>query len=530
MTNDPTRPATDPPVILREESAANDHPVILREESAANGHLVILREESAANDHPVILREESAANAGAGSPGLGSTGGDEILRSAPRPQDDGVAPRPQDDEKGGVPREESAANDHPVILREESAANDHPVIPREESAANAGAGSPSLGSTGGDEILRSAPRPQDDGVAPRPQDDGTGPRPRDGERGGVIGTTAQRVGRLRASRRRRRAAVIGVALVGAFAVGALALTLGAAGLTPGRALAAVVGIGEPGDVFVVHRLRLPRVLAAFFAGAGFALAGAIFQSTLRNPLASPDILGVATGASLGAVTALLTFGLRGLPVAGAAFAGALLAAGAIWFLAWRRGLHSTRFVLVGVGVAYLCGSLLAWLMSRAEVREAQTALVWTIGSVADVRGTPLTILMAGVGALGVVAAVLSRTQAPLALGDDHAAALGVRVHAARAGLLLVAVALVAVATAAAGPVAFVALVCPAIARRLLDDGGAALATSAAVGALLVLTADVLAQHALPGMSVPVGIVTGLVGAPYLLWLLSGRSDRRISAP
>lgn len=345
---------------------------------------------------------------------------------------------------------------------------------------------------------------------------------------GEEGATAVVAG-LRVARRRRRALVIGVTLAAALALGVLALTLGAAGLTPGRALAAVVGAGERADVFVVHRLRLPRVLAALFAGAGFALAGAIFQSTLRNPLASPDVLGVSTGASLGAVMALLTFGLRGVAVAGAAFAGAVLAATAIWFLAWRRGLHSIRFVLVGVGISYVCSSLLAWLMSRAEVREASTALVWTIGSVADVRGTPLTLLMTGVGALGVVAALLSRTQAPLALGDDHATALGVRVNAARAGLLLVAVALVAVATAAAGPVAFVALVSPAIARRLLDDGGAALGASAAVGALLVLGADLLAQHALPGMSVPVGIVTGLVGAPYLLWLLSGRSDRRTSA-
>ncbi|WP_425956663.1 FecCD family ABC transporter permease [Xylanimonas sp. McL0601] len=336
------------------------------------------------------------------------------------------------------------------------------------------------------------------------------------------------VSSLRGSRRRRHALVLGVLLVGALALGTLALTLGAAGLAPGRALAAVVGAGDATDVFVVQHLRLPRILAALLAGAALALAGALFQSTLRNPLASPDILGVSTGASLGAVWALLGLGVTGLSVAGFAFGGALLAAAAIWLLAWRRGLHSIRFVLVGVGVSYVCGAVLAWLMSRAEVREAQTALLWTIGSVADVRGTPLTILAVGVGVLGCAAAALARTHGPLALGDDNAAALGVRVHRARAAALLVAVSLVAVATAAAGPIAFVALVSPAIARRLLDDGGAALAASAAVGAVLVLTADVLGQHAVPTMSVPAGIVTGLIGAPYLLWLLSGRSDRRTS--
>ncbi|GAB2475675.1 FecCD family ABC transporter permease [Xylanimonas ulmi] len=333
---------------------------------------------------------------------------------------------------------------------------------------------------------------------------------------------------LRHARRRRRALVLGVTLVAALALAILALTLGAAGLSPGRALAGVVGQGDPTDVFVVRRLRLPRVLAALLGGAAFALAGALFQSTLRNPLASPDILGVSTGASLGAVWALLGLGATGVTVAGWAFGGALAAASAIWLLAWRRGLHSIRFVLVGVGVSYVCGSTLAWLMARADVREAQTALTWTIGSVADVRGAPLTILAIGVGVLGAAAALLVRTHGPLALGDENAAALGVRVHAARPAALLVAVGLVAVATAACGPIAFVALVSPAIARRLLDDGGAALAASSAVGALLVLTADVLGQHAVPTVSVPAGVVTGLVGAPYLLWLLSGRSDRRTS--
>ncbi|QAY71468.1 FecCD family ABC transporter permease [Xylanimonas protaetiae] len=341
--------------------------------------------------------------------------------------------------------------------------------------------------------------------------------------------TAVAVAGLRAARRRRSLVVVGVAVVAILVLGTLGLTLGAAGLTPGRALAAVVGVGERTDLFVVQRLRLPRVLAALLAGAAFALAGALFQSTLRNPLASPDILGVSTGASLGAVWSLLVLGASGVVVAAWAFGGALAAAAAIWLLAWRRGLHSIRFVLVGVGISYVCGAVLSWLLARAEVRDAQSALLWTIGSVADVRGTSLAILAVGVGVLALAAALLARTQPPLALGDEHAAALGVRVPAARAGALLVAVGLVAVATSAAGPVAFVALVSPAIARRLLDDGGADLTASAAVGAVLVLAADLLGQHALGGLTVPAGVVTGLVGAPYLLWLLSGRADRRVAA-
>ncbi|MCK9793194.1 iron chelate uptake ABC transporter family permease subunit [Isoptericola sp. 4D.3] len=325
---------------------------------------------------------------------------------------------------------------------------------------------------------------------------------------------------LRARRRRRLAVVLTTLAVLLVAVATLALTLGEASLAPGRALAALFGAGDAGDVFVVHRLRLPRIETAVLAGAAFALAGALFQTTLRNPLASPDILGIASGASLGAVWALLVAGLTGLAVSGAAFAGAVTVALLIWLFAWRKGLHSIRFVLVGVGFAYLCSSLLAWLLARADVREAQSALLWTVGSVADVRGAELVTLAVAVAVLGTGVAVASRWQAPLALGDDNARALGVPVDAARVVSLLLAVGLVAVATSFVGPLAFVALVAPAIARRLVDDGGAALTVSVLTGALLVLAADVVGQHLLFGIQAPTGIVTGMIGAPYLLWLLA----------
>jgi iron complex transport system permease protein len=328
------------------------------------------------------------------------------------------------------------------------------------------------------------------------------------------------VAALRARRHRRLALVlVGLAVV-LVALATLALTLGAASLPPGRAVLALLRLGDEQDVFIVQRLRLPRLEAAVLAGAAFGLAGALFQSTLRNPLASPDILGIASGASLGAVWALLVAGLTGLAVSGAAFLGALTVAFLIWFFAWRQGLHSIRFVLVGVGFAYLCSSLLAWLLASAEVREAQSALLWTVGSVADIRGAELATLAAGVGVLGLAAVVVGRWQGPLALGDDHARGLGVPVDAARVGSLLLAVGIVAIATSFAGPLLFVALVAPAIARRLVDDGGAALTVSALTGAALVLAADVVGQHGVLGVSAPTGIVTGLVGAPYLLWLLA----------
>ncbi|WP_407317382.1 iron chelate uptake ABC transporter family permease subunit [Isoptericola halotolerans] len=338
-------------------------------------------------------------------------------------------------------------------------------------------------------------------------------------------TSATPVTVLRSHRSRRLAVVLGSLAVLVVVLATLGLTLGAASLPPGRAVLALFGIGDDGDLFVVQRLRLPRIATALLAGAAFGLAGALFQSTLRNPLASPDILGIASGASVGAVTVILGLGLSGWAVSVGAFVGAATIAVLIWFFAWRQGLHSIRFVLVGVGFAYLAASFLAWMLASADQRDAATALVWTVGSVADVRGLELAVLAVGLAVLAVVVAAVARWQGPLALGDDHARGLGVATDAARVTTLLVAVALVALATATVGPLAFVALVAPAIARRLIDDGGPALPVSVATGATLVLAADIVAQHGLLGVAAPTGIVTGLVGAPYLLWLLATHEKR-----
>ncbi len=330
--------------------------------------------------------------------------------------------------------------------------------------------------------------------------------------------------------RQRLRSVVVVLLAVTLCVGLLVATLGmgVAGVPPGRALPAILGQGDRLDVLVVQDLRLPRAIAAVLAGVAFGLAGALFQSTLRNSLASPDILGISAGASLGAITAILGPGLVGWAVTGSAFAGAVVVAVAIWAFAWRGGLHGVRFVLVGVGMAYVCTSLIAWRLAAADQREAGAALLWTVGSVAEVRSESLGLLAIGVLVFGAGGLVIGREQRPLALGDDHAHSLGVGATRSRGTALFVGVALVAIATAVTGPIAFVALVAPAIARRLVDDGGPALAASGALGAALTLAADVLGQYGLPGVTAPVGIVTGLVGAPYLLWLLA-RSERSVAS-
>ena len=332
-------------------------------------------------------------------------------------------------------------------------------------------------------------------------------------------------------RRRHRFRTLAVVVAGtALCVALLLITfsLGAAGVPAVRSFPAMFGIGDKFDVLVVQDLRLPRGAAAILAGVAFGLAGALFQSTLRNNLASPDILGISGGASLGAVTAVVGYGAHGTPVNLAAFAGALGAAVAIWALAWRNGLHGLRFVLVGVGIAYLCGSLISWRLAEAELREAGTVLLWTVGSVADVRDGTLGVLALGVVVLAVLTVPIAREQRALALGDEHARGLGLGPTRSRVTALLIGVCLVALATAVAGPIAFVALVAPAIARRLVDDGGPALLASAAVGAALTIGGDVIGQYWLPGITAPVGIVTGVVGAPYLLLLLA-RSERKATS-
>lgn len=336
---------------------------------------------------------------------------------------------------------------------------------------------------------------------------------------------AVRVAAARSRTHRRATTVVAVGSLFALTAATASLLLGAAGLGVGDVLAALVGQGSPKAEFVIVRLRLPRVLAAIVAGTALGLGGALFQTTLRNPLASPDILGVTGGASLAAVGSMLLLGLEGPAVSLAAFAGALVVAALMWGLAWRDGLTGIRFVLVGIGLASIVSGLLGWLITRAEVREASEALVWMVGGIAGIGWPELGTAGAALAVLLVLTVAFSPRMPLLALSDDSARSLGLDATRARATAIVLGVGLVAVATALAGPIAFVALVAAPIARALVGHGQAALAASAVVGAAIVLVADLVAQHAFTGFAVPVGIVTGLIGAPYLLWLIA-RGNRR----
>ena len=332
---------------------------------------------------------------------------------------------------------------------------------------------------------------------------------------------------VRAERRVRfrREWIVGASLAAAaILVAAISLGVGGYTLSVPDLLATLVGQGSTKDEFVVLQLRLPRVTMAIVVGIAFAVAGALFQSLFANPLASPDIIGITAGASASAVAALLVFGLSGFAVSAWAFVGALVVAGSIYLLSSSAGLHGYRFVLVGIAVAFLVEAVLGYLLTRADVRDAQGALVWLVGSLSGVRWVDIAIAAGGVAVLLPVVAVLAPRLRALQLGEQSAAGLGVVVQPTRLALLFAAVGLAAIGTAAVGPVAFVAFVAGPIARRLVRSGGLALVHSALVGVLLVLASDFVAQHLLGGTQVPVGIVTGAVGAPYLLWILA-RSNR-----
>jgi iron complex transport system permease protein len=299
-----------------------------------------------------------------------------------------------------------------------------------------------------------------------------------------------------------------------------------------RILAAHLTGGEkiPGASFIVMANKLPRAVIGTMIGIAFGLSGTLFQTLLRNPLASPDVIGISYGASAAAVTAIVVFGASGAAVSGAALCGAMTVAVLIYTISRSGSLGSggnrgnaagSRLILAGIGIAAALNAVVNFLMTRADIRTAAEALIWLNGSLNSASWDRAGVLALALLVLVPAVAVLARPLRILELGDDAAAGLGIRVGLIRLGVVAAAVALAAVATAAAGPVAFVAFLAGPITRRV--TGKASLLAGAIVGALIVLAADYFAANIAPllldGTVLPVGVVTGALGAPFLLWLL-----------
>lgn len=308
------------------------------------------------------------------------------------------------------------------------------------------------------------------------------------------------------------AAVVLVGAVVSMTTGEFPLTLAEVGET-------LVGQGSRATEFVVLTLRLPRLLLAIGVGAALAVSGAVLQSLSRNVLGSPDVIGFTTGASTGALVAIIVLGAGTLGTSVGALAGGLVTALLVVALAAGRGTQGLRMVLIGIGIGAALLAVNSWLITTAQLQTAVDAQAWLLGDLGN-RGWPQVV------ALGVVLVLLlpvlfgwARRLALLELGDRPAGALGVDVGRTRTVLLLGAVGLAAVSVAAAGPIPFLALAAPQIARSLTRAATPVLLPSALVGAALLVVSDLAVTRLFAPVPLPVGIATGLVGGLYLVALL-----------
>jgi iron complex transport system permease protein len=285
----------------------------------------------------------------------------------------------------------------------------------------------------------------------------------------------------------------------------------------------VLGIdtGNPDHAFVIYQLRLPRTLVAFMVGVALAISGTIFQGITRNPLADPGIIGINAGASLAAVAVIVLFPsapIYTLPLT--AFAGALLMAGLIYSLAWNNGSSPVLFILMGVGLSAIASAFTSLLITFGEIYSVSDALVWLAGSVYGRTWEQVFSFLPWLIVFVPMALVLARQLNALNLGDDVAKGLGSRVEWQRGLLVLVGVSLAGAGVATAGMIGFVGLIAPHLGRQLVGTNHQGLIpTSALLGGMLVVAADLLGRTLFAPIEIPCGVVTAAVGAPYFIYLL-----------
>lgn len=293
-----------------------------------------------------------------------------------------------------------------------------------------------------------------------------------------------------------------------------------------QVLDALTGSAPRNITMVVNEWRLPRVTMALLVGAALGISGAIFQSLMRNPLGSPDVMGFNTGAWSGVLVAMVLFGQHLTAITLAAMAGGILTSLVVWALAWRDGIETFRLIIIGIGMRAMLMAFNTWLLLQASLETSLSAGLWFAGSLNGLTwaktlpAAPLIVLMF------ICALLLVKRMRLLEMGDDSACALGVSVERSRLMLMLVAVVLTAAATAIAGPISFIALVAPHIARRLSGTARWGLTQSALCGSLLLLAADLCAQQLFMPYQLPVGVVTVSLGGIYLIVLLVQESRKK----
>ncbi|MBN1094269.1 iron ABC transporter permease [Blastococcus sp. TML/M2B] len=342
---------------------------------------------------------------------------------------------------------------------------------------------------------------------------------------GPRGRTAVRIGPVSTVLRWRQVLVPLVALVVLLLVSAVSIGRGDFPIGVTDVVRTLLGLDEGPQEFIVRQLRAPRVVVGLLVGLALGIAGALFQTFARNPLASPDTLGITVGASVGAVAAIVLSGtssagavLGGFGVPIAALIGGLVTGLLLFVLAWRAGLDGYRLVLVGIALWSVGSALVDWLLTNAQIYDAAAAYVWVTGSLNARTWDQAVPLALALAVLLPLALATGRALSVLQFGDDTARGLGLRLPIAQTAVVLLAVALTAAAVSAAGPITFVALVVPQVAVRLTGGSRPPLLASGLLGAVLVVGADLVTRTVLPE-ALPVGILTAVIGAPYLLWLL-----------
>lgn len=339
--------------------------------------------------------------------------------------------------------------------------------------------------------------------------------------------TAIMVATLRESRRKNQFRLVLVMLALLVIGTGLTLITGPTMTSPVDLLRVLTGHDVPDANFAVRDLRLPRATLSILIGMSFGLGGITFQTLLGNPLASPDIIGISAGASAAAVFAIVVLGWSGSAVSILAVIAGLFVALLIYLLAWRDGVAAARLILIGIGLSAMLDSMIAYVLLRAPSWSMQDALRWLTGSVNGASLEEAAPVIVSLAVFGGMLLVRRNNLEAMRFGDEMATALGVPLRREKVLVVMAAIGLIAVATAVSGPVAFAAFLSGPIARRLAGSGGSPLIPAALVGALLMLFGDYVGQHLLPGRY-PVGVVTGALGAPYLIFLIirSNRAERQ----
>ncbi|WP_415949475.1 FecCD family ABC transporter permease [Streptomyces sp. KLOTTS4A1] len=309
------------------------------------------------------------------------------------------------------------------------------------------------------------------------------------------------------------------------AVAGIILTTGDFEVPVGEVLEALAGSGSGGADFIVNEVRLPRLLTAVWVGAALAVSGAILQSLTGNALGSPDFIGFTNGAATGALLVIVVAHGSMVQIALGALAGGLATAAAVSLLLLGRGLQGFRLIVVGIGVSALLLAVNSYLMTRASWQEALEAQAWLLGSLGNRGWIHANAIGLAVLVLLPLAFFLARRLSMVEMGDGIATALGLHVTRTRLALLVVSVALAAFATAVTGPIWFIALAAPQLARRLTRTSGPALLPAALMGALLLALSDLLVQRLFAPTLLPVGTATGTIGGLYLIWLLITESRK-----